>query len=113
MTLVLMWTFATTLKHLYVDSAAYPPIIPRSALPCARRTRGNRRWEQAFDIDGVLVRGQEVLPGARESLKALEDARVPFVFVTNGGGERGGVAGVLKPFSGVSVPRACLWFLML
>eukprot|EP00903_Cladosiphon_okamuranus_P011989 g11258.t1 len=40
----------------------------------------------AFDIDGVLVRGQEVLPGARESLKALEDARVPFVFVTNGGG---------------------------
>lgn len=44
--------------------------------------------EQAFDIDGVLVRGQGVLPGARESLKALEDARVPFVFVTNGGGER-------------------------
>ncbi|CAM9748934.1 unnamed protein product, partial [Ectocarpus sp. 8 AP-2014] len=40
----------------------------------------------AFDIDGVLVRGQGVLPGARESLKALEDARVPYVFVTNGGG---------------------------
>ena len=36
----------------------------------------------------MLVRGQEVLPGARESLKALEDARIPFVFVTNGGGER-------------------------
>ncbi|CAM9191195.1 unnamed protein product, partial [Hapterophycus canaliculatus] len=40
----------------------------------------------AFDIDGVLVRGPGVLPGARESLKALEDAGVPFVFVTNGGG---------------------------
>ncbi|CAM9761986.1 unnamed protein product [Laminaria digitata] len=57
----------------------------------------SRRWLQsscamrssfamAFDIDGVLVRGPEVLPGARESLRALEDARVPFVFVTNGGG---------------------------
>lgn len=33
------------------------------------------------------MRGPEVLPGARESLRALEDARVPFVFVTNGGGE--------------------------
>lgn len=44
---------------------------------------------QAFDIDGVLVRGEGVLPGARDSLRALEDACVPFVFVTNGGGEFG------------------------
>ena len=42
---------------------------------------------KAFDIDGVLVRGRDVLPGARDSLRALEDAGVPFVFVTNGGGE--------------------------
>lgn len=34
------------------------------------------------------MRGQGVLPGARESLKLLEDRGVPFVFVTNGGGER-------------------------
>ena len=47
------------------------------------------RKTKAFDIDGVLVRGPEVLPGARESLRALEDARVPFVFVTNGGGKPG------------------------
>eukprot|EP00904_Undaria_pinnatifida_P009049 jgi/Undpi1/5274/HiC_scaffold_2.g00555.m1 len=49
---------------------------------CAMRSS----FAMAFDIDGVLVRGRDVLPGARDSLRALEDAGVPFVFVTNGGG---------------------------
>ncbi|CAN0260139.1 unnamed protein product, partial [Discosporangium mesarthrocarpum] len=40
----------------------------------------------AFDIDGVLVRGPSLVPGARESLAALTEASVPFIFVTNGGG---------------------------
>jgi len=39
-----------------------------------------------FDIDGVLVRGKRVLPGAREAVKTLRDMGVPFVFLTNGGG---------------------------
>ncbi|CAB1105712.1 unnamed protein product [Ectocarpus sp. CCAP 1310/34] len=65
------------------------PSHPR-AVACARLLHSSPSKKSffgvAFDIDGVLVRGQEVLPGARESLKALEDARVPYVFVTNGGG---------------------------
>jgi HAD superfamily hydrolase (TIGR01456 family) len=40
-----------------------------------------------FDIDGVLLRGYNPLPHARESLLRLIDARIPFVFLTNGGGE--------------------------
>ncbi|CAM9513222.1 unnamed protein product, partial [Phaeothamnion confervicola] len=40
----------------------------------------------AFDIDGVLLRGKGVLPGARDALRRLRDRDVPFVFVTNGGG---------------------------
>jgi ribonucleotide monophosphatase NagD (HAD superfamily) len=42
-----------------------------------------------FDIDGVIVRGKEVLPAAVESFKKLVDSngkfRVPVIFVTNAG----------------------------
>jgi HAD superfamily hydrolase (TIGR01456 family) len=41
----------------------------------------------AFDIDGVLIRGAAELPGARDSLLRLAAARVPYVLLTNGGGE--------------------------
>ena len=40
-----------------------------------------------FDIDGVLLRGNVPLEGARASLKSLLAASVPFIFLTNGGGE--------------------------
>lgn len=42
-----------------------------------------------FDIDGVLVRGKEVIPAAIEAFKKLVDSngkfRVPVIFVTNAG----------------------------
>jgi HAD superfamily hydrolase (TIGR01456 family) len=40
----------------------------------------------ALDVDGVLVRGGAVIPGASSALKRLVKHNVPFVFVTNGGG---------------------------
>lgn len=40
-----------------------------------------------FDIDGVLLRGKTPLPNARESLQTLLHNKVPFLFLTNGGGE--------------------------
>lgn len=45
----------------------------------------------AFDIDGVIVKGPETIPQAREALKLLNGAndyniKVPYIFVTNGGG---------------------------
>lgn len=45
----------------------------------------------AFDIDGVLKAGPTVLEPARRALRLLEgdnarSARVPYVYVTNGGG---------------------------
>jgi HAD superfamily hydrolase (TIGR01456 family) len=40
----------------------------------------------AFDIDGVLIRGKELVNGARESLKILNNNNIPYIFVTNGGG---------------------------
>ncbi|OWB81690.1 catalytic activity protein [[Candida] boidinii] len=46
----------------------------------------------AFDIDGVIVRGPETIPEAREAIKMLNgeneyNIKVPYIFVTNGGGK--------------------------
>lgn len=46
----------------------------------------------AFDIDGVLKAGPNVLPEARRALRILEGAnprreRIPYVLITNGGGK--------------------------
>jgi len=46
----------------------------------------------AFDIDGVLLRGGEVIPAAKEAMRWLngenpDGIKVPYIFVTNGGGK--------------------------
>ena len=38
-----------------------------------------------FDIDGVLIRGWDLLPNAKDSLKKVHDSGVPYLFVTNNG----------------------------
>ncbi len=38
-----------------------------------------------FDIDGVLIRGWDLLPNAKESLRKVHDSGVPYLFVTNNG----------------------------
>ncbi len=40
----------------------------------------------AFDIDGVLLRSNTILPGASETLQHLANIGVPFIFLTNSGG---------------------------
>jgi HAD superfamily hydrolase (TIGR01456 family) len=40
----------------------------------------------AFDIDGVLIRGKDSLQAAAASLKRLDDAQIPWICLTNGGG---------------------------
>ena len=45
------------------------------------------RTGYVFDIDGVLLRGSVALPGARESLELLTQRAVPWILLTNGGGE--------------------------
>lgn len=46
----------------------------------------------AFDIDGVLIRGGQVIPQAVEAMKVLNGenkygVKVPYIFLTNGGGK--------------------------
>ncbi|KAL9642752.1 hypothetical protein ABK040_009829 [Willaertia magna] len=40
----------------------------------------------AFDIDGVLLRGQTAIEGAKETIISLKKKNIPFVCLTNGGG---------------------------
>lgn len=41
----------------------------------------------AFDIDGVLLRSSTPIPGAAESLSLLQQKKIPFILLTNGGGK--------------------------
>ncbi|KAL0249589.1 hypothetical protein GEMRC1_004819 [Eukaryota sp. GEM-RC1] len=37
----------------------------------------------AFDIDGVLIRSGEPIPGARQALQSVIDAQIPYILLTN------------------------------
>ncbi|KAJ5920847.1 hypothetical protein N7466_009173 [Penicillium verhagenii] len=41
----------------------------------------------AFDIDGVLLRASQPIPGAADSLALLKKQGIPFILLTNGGGK--------------------------
>ena len=41
----------------------------------------------AFDIDGVLLRSSKPISGASESLRFLQRNKIPFICLTNGGGQ--------------------------
>lgn len=56
----------------------------QSAGPSQRAAKAGIAF--AFDIDGVLVRSKTALPGASESLRLLQESKIPFIFLTNGGG---------------------------
>lgn len=50
------------------------------------------KYAYAFDIDGVLIRGGRPIPEAVEAMKVLNGQnqygiKVPYIFVTNGGGK--------------------------
>jgi hypothetical protein len=40
-----------------------------------------------YSIDGVLLRSSGIIPGAAKALKHLHDNNIPFILLTNGGGE--------------------------
>jgi HAD superfamily hydrolase (TIGR01456 family) len=50
------------------------------------RTRNLLSKAVVLDIDGVLLRGGKPFPRAQDAMQLLKTARIPFVFVTNGGG---------------------------
>ncbi|KAI7816612.1 HAD-like domain-containing protein [Gamsiella multidivaricata] len=43
-------------------------------------------YNVVFDIDGVLIKGKQVLPQTHRALSLLKANNVPYIFLTNGGG---------------------------
>ncbi|KAF9351239.1 hypothetical protein BGX26_010719 [Mortierella sp. AD094] len=43
-------------------------------------------YNVVFDIDGVLIKGKQVLPQTHRALGLLQSNNVPYIFLTNGGG---------------------------
>ncbi|KAL2863620.1 phosphatidyl synthase [Aspergillus lucknowensis] len=86
-------------QHLDNDSsslegspvAGSPVISPRDSVSTIT-TITTDEFALAFDIDGVLIRGGKPIPAAVEALKYINGEnphgiRVPYIFVTNGGGK--------------------------
>ncbi|SCV03952.1 LANO_0G07250g1_1 [Lachancea nothofagi CBS 11611] len=86
------------------DGAPSSRSVSRKASVASRRASAVRTRRQiidhdrvasyafAFDIDGVIVRGPETIPEAREALRMLNghnkyNIKVPYIFITNGGGK--------------------------
>ncbi|KAJ2997769.1 hypothetical protein NUW58_g545 [Xylaria curta] len=40
----------------------------------------------AFDVDGVLSKGDEAIQGAGKTIRTLQQRKIPFILLTNGGG---------------------------
>ncbi|DBA00800.1 TPA: hypothetical protein N0F65_004705 [Lagenidium giganteum] len=46
----------------------------------------NSTFGVVFDVDGVLLRGKQAIPGAKQVLQELKRDGIPFAIMTNGGG---------------------------
>ncbi|KAF1967190.1 HAD superfamily hydrolase-like protein [Bimuria novae-zelandiae CBS 107.79] len=76
------------------DSARHhvdAPVSPGTP-PTPPETTVTDKYAFAFDIDGVLIRGGRPIPEAVETMKMLNGEneygiKVPYIFVTNGGGK--------------------------
>ncbi|KAG0033586.1 hypothetical protein BGZ81_008025 [Podila clonocystis] len=45
-------------------------------------------YNVVFDIDGVLIKGKQLIPQTQRALQLLKENNVPYIFLTNGGGVR-------------------------
>ncbi|KAE9967850.1 hypothetical protein EG328_007942 [Venturia inaequalis] len=71
--------------------------VRRTIPTCARRRRDYSQpstppkpipdFAFAFDIDGVLLRSHDPIPRAHEALSLLQQEKIPFILLTNGGGK--------------------------
>ena len=52
-----------------------------------RKLFGNKLPSISFDVDGVLRRGNNPIPRAKEAIMKIKERNLPISLVTNGGGE--------------------------
>ncbi|KAJ7209577.1 HAD-like domain-containing protein [Mycena pura] len=68
----------------YFDLFKHTPLAANTASRVSGRTRLPLAF--VFDIDGVLIRGPDVLPAAKRALSMLEGNNAFGMYLTNGGG---------------------------
>lgn len=65
--------------------------LPYAVEECPKSTSG-KEWPfhgtagVVLDIDGVIYRSKKVIPGSDSAVKMMRKLKIPFVFMTNGGG---------------------------
>ncbi|KAK5717087.1 hypothetical protein LTR15_008976 [Elasticomyces elasticus] len=64
-----------------------PHFQPRRAFQTSIQPSSIPSYAFAFDIDGVLLRSSNPIPGAHDALTYLQRNRIPFILLTNGGGK--------------------------
>lgn len=65
-------------SHIPMDSSTQPQIIEGSAAEWLSRTRG-----YVIDMDGVLYRGNTIIPGVAEFLAELDASGIKYTMATN------------------------------
>ncbi|AOW00122.1 HAD-like domain-containing protein [Yarrowia lipolytica] len=63
------------------------PIFRQRVVTRLLTTAPAAKLSYVFDIDGVLMHGGEAIPQGRQALLELEQAQVPWILLTNGGGK--------------------------
>ncbi|MFN3649497.1 MAG: HAD-IIA family hydrolase [Armatimonadota bacterium] len=58
-------------------------LSPAVAPPIGRGADSSERRGFLLDMDGVIYRGDEPIPGAAEFIHSLRERRIPFLFLTN------------------------------
>jgi len=70
----------------WVNKMVLPSIEAKKERSKIIREQKYSGFGMVLDVDGVLVRGSEIVPGACEALQEMQRENIPFVFMTNGGG---------------------------
>ena len=86
-----MWTplYATITQVLYITFRAEVNILEHFLVHnfhLAVEMKSTVSKFVVLDIDGVLLRGGSLIDGATKSIQRLIEHKIPYVFVTNGGG---------------------------
>ncbi|CAL1403618.1 unnamed protein product [Linum trigynum] len=112
-------TLAKAVRRRTASSISPPPqpplVLSRSFAHLSsqsaekRRSPPRRNFGIAFDIDGVIFRSESPIGGSPQALKRLYDEdsgalRIPYVFLTNGGGFRESIRALeLSTLLGINV----------
>lgn len=80
-----MSRFACHAVRALLQITAHPARAARPRRMVTTRVTGGT-WGVCMDIDGVVLRGKSIIDGSDEAIRMLQEAGVPFSFMTNGGG---------------------------